>query len=155
MHLRRPAAAIGRHFDTGAVNMTIRRVASFFFRTMAGIGSLLLAMYALYVYSGFNLSQDPVPESLYCFLPMLSFPVYLLGIWRLRASVVTHWAFAFVYLAAYSALDWRTCAALGYCKSVPATVLETATAHSVEAMFGVAIFNLIALWTRSRRERRE
>ncbi|MGB6689700.1 MAG: hypothetical protein WBE76_17830 [Terracidiphilus sp.] len=128
--------------------MTVRRVASFLARAMAGIGSLMLTLYALYVYSGFNLRQDPVPASLYCFLPMLSFPAYLLGIWRLRASVVTHWVFAFVYLAANSVLDWRTCAELGYCKSVLATVLETASARPVEAMFGVAIFNLIALLLR-------
>lgn len=112
--------------------MTVRRAASFFARAVAGVGSLLLAMYGLYVYSGLNLSQDPVPVSLYCFLPMLGFPAYLLGIWRLRASVVTHWVFAFVYLAAYSALDWRTCSELCYCKSVLATVLDTATARPVE-----------------------
>jgi hypothetical protein len=128
--------------------MTVRRAASYLARTIAGIGSLLLAMYGLYVYSGLNLRQDPVPVSLYCFLPMLGFPVYVLGIWRLRASVVTHWVFAFVYLAAYSMLDWRTCSELGYCKSVLATVFETLTARPVEAMFGVAIFNLIALLLR-------
>ena len=128
--------------------MTVRRVASFLARAIVGIGSLLLSLYALYVYSGLNLRQDPVPMSLYCFLPTLSFPVYLLGIWRLRASVITHWVFAFVYLVAYSALDWRTCAELGYCKTVLATVLETAATRPVEAMFGVAFFNLIALLLR-------
>jgi hypothetical protein len=128
--------------------MKIHRMASFFVRAIVGIGSLLLSLYALYVYSGLNLREDPVPLGLYCLLPLLSFPIYLLGIWRLRASVVAHWASAVIYLAAYSALDWRTCSELGYCQSVLATVLETSTARPVEAMFAVAILNLIALLLR-------
>jgi glucan phosphoethanolaminetransferase (alkaline phosphatase superfamily) len=128
--------------------MKIRRIAPFFIRAIVGIGSLLLSLYALYVYSGLNLRQDPVPLSLYCLLPLLSFPVYLLGVWRLRASVVAHWASAVIYLAAYSALDWRVCSELGYCQSLLATVLETTTARPVEAMFAVATLNLIALLLR-------
>jgi hypothetical protein len=122
----------------------LRKVASFLLRALTGIGSLLLSMHGLYAYSGLNLRLDSVPASLYCFLPLLSFPAWLLGVWRLRSSVVTQWAFAVVYLAAYSFLNWRTCSELGYCQGVSATLWLTLTTRYAEAMFAVALLNTIA-----------
>jgi hypothetical protein len=128
--------------------MTGRRIVSFCLRTIVGIGSLLLSLYGLYVYSGLNLRFNSIPTSLYCFLPLLSFPAYILGIWRLRASVLVQCLFAVLFFAAYSWLNWRTCAELSYCTSVLASLLMTLTTPPVEAMFAVALLNLIALFAR-------
>jgi hypothetical protein len=101
--------------------MTIRRVASIICRTIAGIGSLFVSLYGVYEYAGSH-----------------------------RMSVGFHWAFALGYLTVFSMLDWRTCAELGYCTSVAATVLETLATRPVEATFAVAILNLCALLLYSR-----
>jgi hypothetical protein len=130
--------------------MTIRRVASIICRTIAGIGSLFVSLYGVYEYAGSHLSLYAIQIALFCFLPLLSFPVVLLSFWRQRMSVGFHWAFALGYLTVFSMLDWRTCAELGYCTSVAATVLETLATRPVEATFAVAILNLCALLLYSR-----
>jgi hypothetical protein len=128
--------------------MTGRRIALFCLRAIVGIGSLFLSLYGLYVYSGLNLRFNSIPTSLYCFLPLLSFPAYLLGVWQLRASVFVQWVFALLFFAAYAWLNWRTCAELNYCKSLFATLLLTFTTCSAVAMFAVALLNLSALLIR-------
>jgi hypothetical protein len=125
--------------------MTIRRVASIIVRTIAGLGSLLVSLYGLYSYSGLNVSLDAVPMTLFCLLPMLSFPVFLLSFWRRRLSVAVLWAFALLYLIVYSMLNWRTCAEMGYCTSVASTVLQTLAVFPVELTFAAATINLCAL----------
>jgi hypothetical protein len=82
---------------------------------------------------------------LYCALPLLCFPVFLLSFKSLRWSVTLHWILAAGYLAVYTALDWRTCSESGYCVNVMQTSLQTVTARPVEAVFAVAAFHLAAL----------
>ncbi len=130
--------------------MTIRRVASIIFRSGTGAGSLMVSLYGVYAYAGSHLSPNALPIALFCFLPMLSFPVFLLSFWRQRLSVSVHWAFALLYLIVYSMLDWRTCAELGYCTSVTSTVLQTLATRPVGLTFAVAILNLCALLLRSK-----
>jgi hypothetical protein len=89
---------------------------------------------------------------LFCVLPALSFPVFLLSFKSLRWSVAMHWILAAGYLAVYSILDWRTCSELGYCQGVMRTVLQTLTARPVEGVFAVAVFNLAALFLQVKRK---
>ena len=79
--------------------------------------------------------QDTLVMVLYCILPVLSFPVTLISVRSLRWSVALHWILAPAYLAVYSLLNWRTCAELGYCESVLATVLVTTTTRRVRGFF--------------------
>lgn len=49
------------------------------------------------------------------------------------------------YLALYSALNWRTCATLGYCSTMSATIVEAARMNPVEAAVAVTIASLITI----------
>jgi hypothetical protein len=124
--------------------MTIRRIVSILCRAAVGIGSLLVSMYGVYSFDGMTLAPDTVAVVLFGLLPVLFFPVWILSFWRLRLAVILHWAFAAGYLVVYSILDRRTCSEMGYCGSVLSTVIETLTAHPVEATFAVAMLNLAA-----------
>jgi hypothetical protein len=108
-------------------------------------GSLLVTAYGVYSYSGADFGRDTLAMGLFCVLPMLSFPVFLLSFKSLRWSVTTHWILAAGYLAVYSALDWRACSEFWYCHGLLSTVLQTLTTRPVEASFAVAAFNLSAL----------
>jgi hypothetical protein len=125
--------------------MTLRRISAIVYRVLTGVGSAWVTAYGVYAYTGANLSIDTVTMSLYCFLPMLSLPVFLLSFWRHRASVAAHFAMAFAYLISYSMLNWRTCAELGYCSTVAATVRETLVTRPVLITFAVALLNLLTL----------
>jgi hypothetical protein len=92
-----------------------------------------------------GLRHDSVLSVTFCLLPMLSFPVFLFGFWRIRHSVLLHCLLAVAYLAIYSIMDWRTCAEHDICGSALATVAKTFTAPAVEATFAVAISHLVAL----------
>ncbi len=111
-----------------------------------GIGSLLVSMYGVYSFDGMTLTQDTILVVLFGLLPGLFIPVFVLSFWRLRLAVILHWVFAAGYLVVYSVLDRRTCSEMGYCGSVISTVIETLTAHPVEATFAVALLNLVAWW---------
>ena len=123
----------------------MQRTARIVLRTLAALGSLFLSLYGVYAYSGLNLNLDTLPTSLYCFLPMISFPLFLLSIWVRRWSVAMQWSVAAVYLIDYSALNWRTCSELGYCSSVAATVWMTFATRPVVILFAVALANHIAV----------
>jgi hypothetical protein len=125
--------------------MKARSVLSLLCRSIVGIGSFLVSAHGLYSYLGADSARDMVAMGLYCALPLLCFPVFLLSFKSLRWSVTLHWMLAAAYLAVYSALDWRTCSDSGYCVSVMQTLSQTVTARPVEAAFGVAVFNLAAL----------
>lgn len=123
----------------------MQRAALIVCRILAGFASLFVTAYGVYVYAGTNLRMDTLLVSLYCFVPMLSFPVFLLSFWRHRLSVALHAAMAIAFLIAYSMLNWRTCAEIGYCVSVAITVLETLSTRPSEATLAVVLFNLTAL----------
>jgi hypothetical protein len=125
--------------------MKARSVLSLLCRLVTAAGSLLVSAYGAYSYMGADFARDRLALGLYCALPLLSFPVFLLSFKTLRWSVTLHWILAAAYLAVYTALDWRTCSDSGYCVSVIQTLLQTLIARPVEAVFGVAVFNLTAL----------
>jgi|SRR5271166_5553276 len=131
--------------------MRIRSVILLICRLIAGAGSLLVSAYGVRSFLAADLRQDTVWMSLFCILPALSFPVFLLSFRSLRWSVALYWMLAVGYLAVYSLLDWRTCAELGYCQGVLHTVLVTLNARPVQAAFGVAVFSLAALLLRGER----
>jgi hypothetical protein len=124
--------------------MTIRRIASILCRVAVGIGSLLVSMYGIYSFDVVALAPNRVRVFLYCLLPVLFFPVFVLSFWRLRLAVILYWVFAAGYLVVYSILDRRPCSELGYCGSVLSTVMETLTARPVEATFAIALVQLAA-----------
>jgi hypothetical protein len=111
-------------------------------RILAGVLSFAVSGYGAYSCTWADFHQDAVWTALLCILPLLSFPVFLVSFKWPRWALALHWLLATSYLAVYSMLDWRTCAELGYCRSVPFTVFETLRALPVEAYFVVAIFNL-------------
>jgi hypothetical protein len=128
--------------------MKARSVFSWLCRLVAAAGSFLVTAYGVYSYMGADFARDRLAMGLYCSLPLLCFPVFLLSFKSLPWSVILHWILAAAYLSVYSALDWRTCSESGYCVSVMQTLLQTLTAHPVEAVLGVAVFNLAALMIR-------
>jgi len=93
-------------------------VTVFICRWAVAPGSLLVSAYGVYLFEGADFGRDRLEMSLYCGLPFLSFPVFLLSFWSLRWSVAMHWIIAAGYLAVYSTLDWRTCAEMGYCHGI-------------------------------------
>lgn len=91
-----------------------------------------------------DLRQDTAISVVYCAMPILCFPVLFL-VRPLHRSTFALSLMALVFVAAYSALNWRTCSELGYCESPIATVMQTINADVSLAYFGVVILNLIAL----------
>lgn len=88
--------------------------------------------------------MNPVLSILFCALPILSFPVFLLGL-LLRKAAALQPILAVAFLAVYSVLNWRTCSALGYCSSVSSVVLMTLTTRVSMAFFAVAITSVAAV----------
>jgi len=130
--------------------MKARFAVSLLCRCVAGAGSLLVSAYGAYAYAGADFQRDTLEMVLFCVLPALSFPVFLISLKSLRWSVTVHWILAAGYLAIYSVLDWRTCSELGYCQDVMRTVLQTLTAGPVKGVFAVAVFNFAALCLRGK-----
>lgn len=110
--------------------------------------SFAVSVYGLLPFASADFRQDAAVMILYCVLPVLSFPVTLLFSRSLRWSVALHWILALGYLTAYSLLDWRTCAELGYCQGVLSTVFATLTGRRVQGVFAVAVLNLALLFLR-------
>ncbi len=81
--------------------------------------------------------------TVYCILPALCFPTFIL-VRRARRAAPLLAIGALCFLAAYSALNWRTCAELGYCGSIATTVLVTLKTRIVLAFFAVPIIVWIA-----------
>jgi hypothetical protein len=135
----------------GADRMTLRAVLSGLCRAIAGIGSLLVSAYGAYMFNAADFRQDAVVMGLFCILPALFFPVFLVSFRSLRWSVALHWILAVGYLVDYSMLDWRTCSELGYCSGALGTVLVTLTARPVQGAFAVAASGLAGLLLRDMR----
>jgi hypothetical protein len=107
--------------------------------TLMVVGCILGAIITLdgiYIALRVDLRQDSVLTGTYCLLPILCFPAFLFLRRTRRATVLA--VLACVFLAAYSALSWRTCAELGYCGSIVSTVLQVLPRPSVLAFFAIA-----------------
>lgn len=125
--------------------MKIRALTFGLFRVIAGTASALMTAYGVYLFDGAYFSRDMLVMILFCALPAMSFPVFLLSFRWLRWSVAMHWILAIGYLGVYSMLDWRTCAEREDCQGVISVVLQTLTARPVESAFAIAAFNLVML----------
>jgi hypothetical protein len=104
--------------------MKMKRSALFLCTVLAGIASGMVTLYGVYSALAVDLQQDTLLIGLYCLLPILSFPAFILIRPRRRGASVLG-IFALAYLAVYSALNWRTCSELNYCSSLLSTVRAT------------------------------
>jgi hypothetical protein len=136
--------------DRGAGTMIARFVISILMRVAAGVMSFAVMAYGIYSFISVDLKRDAQLSFLFCLLPTLSFPVFLLSFRWLRASTWTHWLIAAAYLTVYSLLDWRTCAEMGYCDGMLNNVMRTLTTRPVEMCIGVAALSLVSLPLRGR-----
>jgi hypothetical protein len=123
--------------------MTIRGIIWTILLALAGIFSAGVTLFGIGRSFGVDLRQDTLLSCLYCGLPILCFPVFLLVRPPRRAAVLLS-LMALTYLGAYSALNWRTCSELGYCDSLIATVFQTLSTNMVLAFFAVVILCLFA-----------
>jgi hypothetical protein len=105
---------------------------------LAGVLSFTVMRWGLYSAISVDFRMNPVQTILYCALAILCFPLFVI-IRLLRKPEWWLWIAACAYLVVYSALDWRSCAAMGICGSVAGTVWQTLKTHSALAFFGAAI----------------
>jgi hypothetical protein len=113
------------------------------FTIPAGAFSFLLTLYGLAAMRGMDLRQNAMLSFAYCALPLLSLPLYLLAL-AVRRLLPLQAVLLLAYIPVYSALNWRTCAALGYCGSVASVVLLTITTRKVLLFWGVALVSFAA-----------
>jgi hypothetical protein len=124
--------------------MTIRGIIWAVLLAFGAVISIGVSIYGVYSVMRIDLRQDTVLTVLYCGLPLLCFPVFILIRPQSRSAFVLS-LMALTYLGAYSALNWRTCSELGYCQGLIATVMMTLSTNIVLAFFSVVILQLIAL----------
>jgi hypothetical protein len=134
----------------GVWNMRIRGAAWLALMTLGGLLSAGLTLYGMFSFYSVDFRQDRLLTILFCLLPVLSFPAFLL-VRPARRSVALQAVIAPAYLVVYSILDWRTCAELEYCGSVFSTFLETLRTPQVLACLGAAIASFAALVVDRRR----
>jgi hypothetical protein len=113
------------------------------FTIPAGLFSGLLTVYGLIAIRGLDLRQNTLLSAVYLALPLLSLPLYLLAL-AVRKLLPLQTVLVLAYIPVYSALNWRTCAELGYCGSVVSVVLMTITTSKVLLFWGVALSSLAA-----------
>lgn len=124
--------------------MKIREFGGLALTAMAGVVSAIVTLSGVYSIYGLDFRQDAVLSVLYCLLPILCFPVFILVRPAIRSTAAIA-VCAAAYLVVYSMLNWRTCAAIGYCGSVASTVLETLMTRTASCFFEVALFSFAAL----------
>ena len=121
----------------------MRRNSRKVFTIPAGVFSCLLTLYGLAALRGMDLRQNTVLSVVYCGLPLLSPPLYLLAL-AVRKLLPLQAILLVAYISVYSALNWRTCAELGYCGSIASVVLTTITTPKVLLFLGVALSSVAA-----------
>ncbi len=92
---------------------------------------------------GLDLRQNTLLSVAYCALPLLSLPLYLLAL-AVRKLLPLQTVLVLAYIPVYSALNWRTCAELGYCGSVASVVFMTIATSKVLLFWGVALSSAAA-----------
>jgi len=124
--------------------MKIREFGGLALTAMAGVLGAFVTVSGLYSIYGLDFRRDAVLSALYCVLPILCFPVFIL-VRPARRSAAVISVFAVVYLAVYSMLNWRTCASFGYCESVASTMMQTLKTRTASSYFDVALFSVAAV----------
>ncbi len=130
--------------------MTVERNSRNVFTIPGGVFSCLLTLYGLAAVRGLDLRQDTMLSFAYCALPFLSLPLYLLAL-AVRKLLPLQAILLLAYIPVYAALNWRTCAELGYCGSVASVVLTTMLTSKVLLFWGVALAS-VAAWIVGRHE---
>jgi len=124
--------------------MTIRGIIWAVLLCVAGILSAGVSILGVWSVLAVDLKQDTVLSCVYCVLPILCLPVFILVRPQNRSALLLS-LMALTYLGTYSILNWRTCSELCYCESVMTTVMQTLNTNSVLGFFAVVILSLIAL----------
>jgi len=122
--------------------MTIRSIASITLTVAGAVLSAVVSVHGVYTAVRMDWHRDTVLTAAYCLLPTLCFPVFLLVRHARRAALVMGLLIC-GFVAAYSALSWRTCAELGYCGSVVSTVVLTLKTLPTLAFLAVAAISLV------------
>jgi len=123
--------------------MTMRKESSRIFTIPAGLFSCLLTLYGLAAIRGLDLRQNTSLSVAYCALPLLSLPLFLLAL-AVRRLLPLQAFLLLAYIPVYSALNWRTCAELGYCGSVASVVFMTIATSKVLLFWGVSLSSAAA-----------
>jgi len=123
----------------------MRRWIRLLLNVAAGVLSFIVMGWGLYSVMSVDLRMNPVLSILYCALAILSFPLDLV-IWLLHKPTWWLAVAACAYLVVYSALDWRSCSAMGICGGVAETVWITIKTRPVLAFIGAVVCASIAEW---------
>ena len=123
--------------------MSLRQAAWLGLRVLTGVLSASVSLHAVYSAVAVDFRFNPVLTFLYCFLPGLSFFVFLF-VRSPRTETMTQIAIFVGYVAAASLLGWRNCSADGYCTSVASVVLSVLGSRPVLASLSVATLTLLA-----------
>jgi hypothetical protein len=121
----------------------MRRESGSLFTISAGLFSCLLTVYGVAAIHGLDLRQNTVLSVFYCALPLLSLPFFFLAL-AVRKLLPLQVTLVLAYIPVYSALNWRTCAELGYCGSMASVVLMTIVTSKVRLFCGVALSSVAA-----------
>lgn len=119
---------------------------------LAGVFSVMLLGWGLYLTASIDFRPNPLLTFFYCILPILSLPTFFLALVFRRVAMVQA-IFALAWLPVYTALNWRSCAALGLCGSIGATVLMTLKTRMMMAYFASAVCLVVATQMRAREQR--
>lgn len=123
--------------------MPIRPIIWAVLLSIAAVLSIGVSIHGVWSLLSIDLKQDTVLSCVYCALPILCFPVFVLVRPAGRSAILLS-LMALTFLGTYSVLNWRTCSELGYCESIVETVMQTLSTNMVLAYFGVVILGLIA-----------
>jgi hypothetical protein len=124
--------------------MTFRRTGTLILTVLAGILSCMVTLHGIDSATAVDFRFSPALSSLYCVLPISSFPAYLLAR-KFRWLAMLQLILAIAYLPVYSALNWRSCSSLDVCTSVTATVILTLKTHAALLFFGAAVCSATVL----------
>jgi hypothetical protein len=124
--------------------MTTRTIGSLVLTLLTGLLSFSVMAHGVSSAVVIDTRFNPVLSVLYCVLPILSFPLFLLG-QIFRKLIALQAILALAWLPVYSALNWRACASHGYCTSAAATVWMTFKTTPALAFFAVVLLSSAAL----------
>jgi hypothetical protein len=113
-------------------------------RAVTGVLCMMVTFRGALSIYGMDFRINPILSATYCTLPTLSIFVFAL-VKRPRVEFLAHLVIAAGYLVSFSMLNWRTCAELGYCTTVDATVWETFCVRPVLYAWGVACLSALTI----------
>ncbi len=112
-------------------------------RAITGILAMMLTFRGLYSAWAVDFRFSTLLTLSYCIAPGISVFVFLFTR-RFPLEFTLQCLVALVYASSFTALNWRTCSAYGYCESMGATTLMTLQHPSTLWTIGVVCFTWIA-----------